>query len=121
MKKFLVFMILALGFAVCYAAPPPPPDVGPLTEIVMPDCEAMPVMVQEITCYLQPAPLLFELNLVGNEFIRPPGYAEMRILFNDQYEGMQIRPPNMEVPGLVNTQRGFEIVPSHNSSGGMPG
>ena len=120
MKKFLVFMILALGFAVCFAAPPPSPDVGPLTEIVMPDCEAMPVMVQEITCYLQPAPLICDLELYGYVRIKMPYFAEP---INDFYFGNNNKPPDTSMEAsLININRSFTwnspII--NHTSGGMP-
>lgn len=120
MKKFLFFLILALGFAVCFAAPPPPPDVGPLTEIVVPVCQAMPVMVQELTCYLQPAPLIAELELYGYVRVYRPYFAEP---INDSYFGNNNKPPDtsMEV-SLINTNKSlaWKSPIINHTSGGMP-
>lgn len=120
MKNFLVFILLWLCFAVCFAAPPPQPDVVSHVEIVMPDCKAMPVMVQEVTCYLQPAPLIVELELNGYMMFNVPFIAE---IINNLYLVKKTKQhDNLIEANLISTNRRLNWnSPIYNhTSRGMP-
>jgi hypothetical protein len=66
MKNFIFSLILTLGFAVCFAAPPPTFEIVHQIETPVPDIADMPVLFStiEMVSELQPAPLL---SLQGTE------------------------------------------------------
>lgn len=95
MRKLVLLLILALGFAVCFAAPPPDP-VSIVDDVTMVSPE-MSTMLVATPCILmqdmQPAPLLITQDAIKYcddqtiiikqfKFLLPPERAEQLLISN---------------------------------------
>ena len=119
MRKFVFLILFVLGFAVCYAAPPPEPfeQLPVFTEQIAVDQSIdLPSVTPCIALQdQQPAPLL-NVMLVNRIAIRLVAEESSKMLptsfiYNDNY--------NLERSIILQDKRASTLIYTH-SSGGMP-
>jgi len=124
MKKLLIFLILALGFAAGFAEPPPDPMKTLGVSFVLPECQpVMPMLFTDICPQVQvqqPAPLLIASGMYLQRSEELPDACAF-IQFADLGNSAPLVNVNNErkTRQEQNTQYGFARSIYNHSSGGI--
>jgi len=122
---FVFLILLAIGFAVCYAAPPPDPVID-VTAASYLDAEIQPMLVATPCTHMQdqqPAPLLFaaivprEISMPMCVEIKQPPWFNTAVTTIDLYDNEGI---HLSLDKDTDVYIRYCPIENH-SSGGMPG